>query len=59
MEEDQVDVGLAERVAGLEGLLGRVDQAEVDHHDARPLELPLDAIQVDSSRSLSPANCGQ
>ena len=35
MQEDQVDVGLAERVAGLEGLLGRVDQAQVDHLDAR------------------------
>ena len=33
MEEDQIDVGLAETVAGLEGLLGRVDEPEVDDTD--------------------------
>ena len=54
VQEDQVNVRLAEHVAGIEGPLRSVDQAKVDDHDAGMLELVLNLLQVTLEPLLQP-----
>jgi hypothetical protein len=46
VEKDQVNVGGAEVVTSREGLLRRVDQAQVDYLGASPFELLGDLLSV-------------
>ena len=58
VQEDEVDVRLAKRMPGVEGLLGRVDQAEVDDHGPRVLQLPLDTLEIAFQPFLQPGELG-
>ena len=44
VEKDEINVGLAEFVAGREGFLRRIDQPQIHHLGARPFELPGDLL---------------
>ena len=54
VQEDQIDVGLAEVVAGTQRLFGRVDQAEVDDLDARAASFSSVCCKIAFSRSFEP-----
>ncbi len=58
VQEDQVDVGGAEVVAGVERSLGRVDEAEVHDLHARAAELLLDAAEVAAEAFFQPVELG-